>query len=605
MKHICLWMVASAFMLLVCTGCQEDQYADSRQAVKAIETQLLENQLLTSAEVKGEEYVLTFEKNTITIPSGNIQGFATDKEHWKSVVTFTDGKVYTIPYKGTSLDKLMGKVTVNPSGCSPLGAQLDVHLPVLGRMKVIVHSKPGHATPDVEHTFSSVEKDRMLDILGLYGGYENQVTIVYQDMDGNERGRSDIKIPVEELKDRRLPKSIRAERREGADLEPGMNLVNSPGESENDTGIPYMIDADGEIRWMLDWTKHPLVNHINFGCGLTRMKNGHYMAGDGANNKLWEFDVQGNVIKSFDLNATDYIFHHDATEMENGHWLVAVTDKKAKLADGKTPREKDVIIEFDPFKGVVTKKWDLANICDTSRYHFRADTELGGVPIPEDFMVSAPNWAHNNSVMWVGDDCLASLRFQGVVKFTSSGNLKWIISPHKGWKERFRSFLLTPLHADGMPIKDQAVINGDKSADDFSWPFGMHDAIQMPNGHIIMFDNGYERNFKSMMKDPAETYSRAVEYEVDERNRTIKQVWQYGRELGAKGFSAVRSSVQYLAKTNHRLFCPGMNNILKNGEMGGRIMEIDPATGLPVFELELSTITFQRALRMPVYPDNL
>ena len=34
-----------------------------------------------------------------------------------------------------------------------------------------------------------------------------------------------------------------------------MNLVNSPGQDETDTSIPYMIDADGEIRWILDWEK--------------------------------------------------------------------------------------------------------------------------------------------------------------------------------------------------------------------------------------------------------------------------------------------------------------------------------------------------------------
>lgn len=600
MKHIYLWMVASAFMLLVCTGCQEDQYADSRQAVKAIETQLLENQLLTSAEVKGEEYVLTFEKNTITIPSGNIRSFATDKEHWKSVVTFTDGKVYTIPYKGTSLDKLMGKVTVNPSGCSPLGAQLDVHLPVLGRMKVIVHSKPGHATPDVEHTFSSVEKDRMLDILGLYGGYENQVTIVYQDMDGNERGRSDIKIPVEELKDRRLPKSILVYRDKEARLEPGMNLVSSPGEDENDTSIPYMIDADGEIRWILDWSNHPDLNHIAFHCGLSRMKNGNYLTGDVTHNKVWELNVRGEIVRRFDLNSTEYVFHHDATETERGTWLVAVSDKNAKLADGKTMRENDVIIEIDPHKGTILKKWDLANMLDTTRYYLN-----DGGQIAPNFVQNPSNWAHNNSIVGLGEDYLASVRLQGVIRFTSSGKIKWILTPHKAWKGHFKSLLLRPLHADGTPVTDEAVISGEKNGDDFSWPFGSHDAMYLPNGHILMFDNGYARNFKYLTATSNSTYSRAVEYEVDEKNMTVRQVWEYGRELGVDGYSATRSSVQYLPETGNRLFCPGTNNKFRNGLSGGRIVEINPQTGKVVFELGLTGIMFQRTKRLSLYPDNL
>lgn len=36
-------------------------------------------------------------------------------------------------------------------------------------------------------------------------------------------------------------------------MEPGMTLVNSVGESGQDTAVPYMFDADGKIRWVLDW----------------------------------------------------------------------------------------------------------------------------------------------------------------------------------------------------------------------------------------------------------------------------------------------------------------------------------------------------------------
>ena len=60
-------------------------------------------------------------------------------------------------------------------------------------------------------------------------------------------------------------------------MEPGMNLVNSPGQDETDTSIPYMIDADGEIRWILDWEtvsythldvyKRQLLKFCHFVCG--------------------------------------------------------------------------------------------------------------------------------------------------------------------------------------------------------------------------------------------------------------------------------------------------------------------------------------------------
>ena len=72
-------------------------------------------------------------------------------------------------------------------------------------------------------------------------------------------------------------------------MELGMNLVNSPGQDETDTSIPYMIDADGEIRWILDWEKSDEHRYIGIGCGLIRMQNGHYMTGDGNHHRWWKW----------------------------------------------------------------------------------------------------------------------------------------------------------------------------------------------------------------------------------------------------------------------------------------------------------------------------
>ena len=49
-------------------------------------------------------------------------------------------------------------------------------------------------------------------------------------------------------------------------------------------------------------------------------------------------------------------------------------------------------------------------------------------------------------------------------------------------------------------------------------------------GTILCFDNGTYRARPFAEKQPsAESYSRAVEYEVDEAAMTVKQVWDYGR----------------------------------------------------------------------------
>ena len=63
----------------------------------------------------------------------------------------------------------------------------------------------------------------------------------------------------------------------------------------------------------------------------------------------------------------------------------------------------------------------------------------------------------------------------------------------------------------------------------------------LPNGHIFYFNNGYGRNFKLDFTDRKNVYTCGIEYEVDEVNRTVRQVWQYGKERGTAYFTPARS----------------------------------------------------------------
>ena len=55
---------------------------------------------------------------------------------------------------------------------------------------------------------------------------------------------------------------------------------------------------------------------------------------------------------------------------------------------------------------------------------------------------------------------------------------------------------------------------------------------------------------------PADSYSRAVEYEIDEVNNSIKQIWQYGKERGSELFSPFIGTAEYLSNRN-KLICFG------------------------------------------------
>lgn len=58
---------------------------------------------------------------------------------------------------------------------------------------------------------------------------------------------------------------------------------------------------------------------------------------------------------------------------------------------------------------------------------------------------------------------------------------------------------------------------------------GQHDAHWLPNGNILVFDNGNPCPPEDLSGPERANLSRAVEYEVDQQMRTAKLVWQYSR----------------------------------------------------------------------------
>lgn len=132
----------------------------------------------------------------------------------------------------------------------------------------------------------------------------------------------------------------------------------------------------------------------------------------------------------------------------------------------------------------------------------------------------------------------------------------------------------------------------------------LHPDQSAPDSDISMFIRLLPIKNPTDFTDRKNIYTCGIEYEVDEVNRTVRQVWQYGKERGAAYFTPARSGVQYLEQTGNRLICPGMSNVLSNGNRGARVTEVDPETQDVVFELELEDAIYQRVYRMSLYPEN-
>ena len=591
-------------VLLCCVACSEDKEESLWEQPAECSTirQLIENNSLLKEITEADGvYTLLFETQTITLNTKDIKDIHADKDNWKTTVTFPDNSTLEIPTVGSSIDQFIAYAHVDPSGYNPLAAEVRLNLPAGGAIRTIVHTKDGYKTPDIDHsnTFTT-DNVQFITILGLYPDYTNQVEVIYADRNGNERGRTRLDIPVKELGIDYLPK-IRLKIAKHDKMEPGMNLLSCPGRDEGDTSVPFMVDADGEIRWLINWNLSDL-ERIGGQSGLYR-KGNNYLMGDKYRNQIIEVDPLGNVLKRWDLEALGFRFHHRVGMSEGGNILVTVSKIGAQLAGSNKGRQLDHIIEIEPETGTIAKEWDLVNMLDSARnYNYQYE----GFGAANEQSVS--NWAHNNYVTsWGSDDYLASARYQGIFKYDLAGNLKWVISSHESWRDEYKKYLLQPLDRNGQPITDPDVLAGNKRTEDFDWVWGVHSPEVLPNGHVIAFDNGYCRFHEPMPYASSNSYSRIVEYEIDEKNMTIRQVWEYGKERGRECYAPSKSNVQYLPQTGNYLFCPGNDNKISETETGGHLIEIDPRTNEVVYELEAilqgGNTAYHRATRMTLYPE--
>jgi arylsulfate sulfotransferase len=172
----------------------------------------------------------------------------------------------------------------------------------------------------------------------------------------------------------------------------------------------------------------------------------------------------------------------------------------------------DEIIEFTP-AGEVVWRWNTFEHLDPYRigYNtFNAYWHVRGFPHHLD-------WTHGNGVTMDPRDgnIIVSLRIQdAVLKIDrTSGEILWILGTHDGWSEKYRSKLLKP---EG----------------DLRWPFHGHNPRVTPHGTIVMFDNGIfqARPFAPALP-PDKTFSRGVEYLVDEKAMTVREVWASSKNL--------------------------------------------------------------------------
>ncbi|MFD1470472.1 aryl-sulfate sulfotransferase [Hymenobacter caeli] len=494
-----------------------------------------------------------------------------------------------LPGTGPHLALAPGAVVLDPTGFAPLAARVTFTYPVAAVTKLVVHGKHG-ADSDVVQQFSDRGTSHVVPVLGLYADYANLVELQQLDATGRLLADTTLVVRTGPLPPN-MPTSINVTANAGQPLDGQFALVSNF--SAMNPEVPLIIDNYGDIRWLLNYAANatnPELQKLSYDCGIKRLQNGNFYFGDINSSKLFEVDAFGTVVTRWDLPG--YVFHHEVYEKPDGNFLVSVS-KTGSTHPGGGGTVEDYVVEVDRHANRVVQEWDLKQSLDENRTALEAD------PV---------DWLHVNALLYDPSDntIIVSGRYQGVVKLTYDNQVKWILAPHLGWTHDARGqdlnpYLLAPLDAAGQPILDPDVAAGRANHPDFEWNWYQHSIALLPNGDLLLFDNGTNRNF---IRNAPSHYSRAVEYRLDPVNRTVRQVWEYGKERGDATYSAIVSRVQYLPATNHLLFCPGYSVPNAAGN-GGKIIEVDYASKQVLLEMEMTADNgwgFHRAQRSGLYP---
>ena len=461
----------------------------------------------------------------------------------------------------------------DPYTANPLSALVIFETEKPARVTLIVEGKDAYTTfTDTELSYLNHHE---IEVLGLYPENENRIRLELSYEDGQQESF------VQTIQTEPLPYDF-----------PNFNImVSKPDQMEPgidsmtpcfDVSYTYLLDARGDVRGYFT------NKDFGHGTGMRLLQNGHLLVTGDVTKlmpynmyTLWEMDLLGRVYVEYEIpNAV----HHDIIELENGDFLAV--SNNVDVGFGYDTRE-DVLIRIDRETGLVEKEYNLRDILDEHRtpfHHFDPD-----VKNPQSI-----DWSHLNTVVMDETDnsIITSSPIQSaVVKFDAdSMQINWILSSPQGWDgefSRFQQYLLTPIGSG------------------FEWQWGQHAPMILPDKDnnpdtvdLLMFDNGQSKSFyEENAVNAPDNYSRAVIYRINEVNRTVEQLWQYGKELGSGAYATFLGDADFLPRTgNVNIAFGGMlrndgvpvddivGGVIGNQQIRSRVTEVQP-DGTVVFDV--------------------
>jgi arylsulfate sulfotransferase len=540
-----VWVV---FLILIDWACRED--AELRNEViiahvrLALENARNENNLIVRIDKDMREYRIHFESGgPLTLQEHFVGEVLYDSGNWLVLFKFSDQTSQAAHFVG-KLDIDDDDIFLDPHLVSPLAALAMITVPVKGKFKVSVKGKTSGGVT-IENIFGHYSEEHELPVLGLYEDYANQVEFVF--MSDKENVRCSKSITIQTLAIPNKPAlDIDIIKNQLGDSYAGLYVISN---------LSVGFDQTGAIRWYYNGEGSSF-----FG----KLRNGNFLVAEASNLSFFEVTMVGQRVNTYHVPNG---LHHEIVELPNGNFLVASHSPPGH------PLE-DVVDEVSRTTRHVIRSWDFNNILDPKRK-----------ALPN---VWEGDWLHINALYYDETDnsIVISGRSQcSVAKIDYiTGSLKWILSNPNEWGPSFASFLLKPVDHLGNELNAVAM--------DF-WPYGQHAVHRMPNGNLLLYDNGDYRGYYDDPHVSPDSYTRLVEYTINEQQKTVELVWQFDNNKSV--FTRFTGYTQNLKATRLAAY-------MWVSAYTPRIVEVD-INNLVVYEATINQgkISYYRTAKIDVY----
>jgi hypothetical protein len=331
-------------------------------------------------------------------------------------------------------------------------------------------------------------------------------------------------------------------------MEPGYTLFRGANNNQK-VGYVTFVDNQGQVVWYS--SKVPSLLDVR------QLNNGDLFVPSSTYTNFVELNLLGLTVNKWTTPTNLSLNYHDAVLTDHGTILYIndqgrlISGFPSSATDSNAPTQTTMvqynqILEMSatnpsPAHAPLLHSWSLIDMLNPLRISYLTFT-----------IRSSLGWdcEHANAVLEDPRDnsIIVSMRHQNaVIKFSRSGQLKWILGPPENWGPAFQPYLLTPV---GSP---------------FAWNYGQHAPMLTPQGTLLLYDDGNFRAspFDSNVPDSS-NYSRAVEYDINEQTMEVTQVWEYGGSISPRLFTPTVGNAEWLDQTGNILIMFG-NTTYVNG----------------------------------------